>query len=384
MKILVVNNFFPPRRGGSAHLSYLLTMEYVRNGHEVIVLTTKDKHLTKPINDEALNVIHLRSKKLPQLPGAFNFDIPFAASFRNFIEVRNLMRTFCPDIIHQHGQFLDLTWITGILSKWYRIRTVLSVHTRLESTSRASSFVLRQLDRFIVRPVLLIYKPNIIVMDKLMEEYINERYSGVSQNMARINVGISSDWFHLTRSAFPDDGEKIISSVGHVIDLRNRITLVKATALLVEKYPRLQIWVVGEVYSTKFIDLAHELGVIDNFRLLGSKSQDFIKELYRMSSVEAHDIEGIGLGTSSIEALASGTPVIAAVAPDHFFNEIDIEGLGVTLIAADDHTELAFALDSILSKEKLTFDSRSAYDYFYIGNVAQKHFEYFQRIMNDT
>jgi hypothetical protein len=124
---------------------------------------------------------------------------------------------------------------------------------------------------------------------------------------------------------------------------------------------------VGEVYSTKFIDLAHELGVIDNFRLLGSKSQDFIKELYRMSSVEAHDIEGIGLGTSSIEALASGTPVIAAVAPDHFFNEIDIEGLGVTLIAADDHTELAFALDSILSKEKLTFDSRSAYDYFYIG-----------------
>ena len=40
MRILVVNSFFPPRTTGSAHFSLDVAREYVRNGHEVLVLTT--------------------------------------------------------------------------------------------------------------------------------------------------------------------------------------------------------------------------------------------------------------------------------------------------------------------------------------------------------
>ena len=39
MKIAVVNNFFPPRVGGSAHLSSSLATAYAAAGHDVRVLT---------------------------------------------------------------------------------------------------------------------------------------------------------------------------------------------------------------------------------------------------------------------------------------------------------------------------------------------------------
>src|SRR5206468_3741651 len=39
VRIAVVNSFFPPRVGGSAHLSEALARGYAARGHEVLVLT---------------------------------------------------------------------------------------------------------------------------------------------------------------------------------------------------------------------------------------------------------------------------------------------------------------------------------------------------------
>ena len=383
MKILVVNNFFPPRRGGSSHLSHLLALEYLEGGHEVVVLTSLDTSLLGEIYPDNLDIVRLKSWNIPKLPGAFRFDIPFTISISNILKIRKLLNNFKPDIIHQHGQFLDLTWITGFYARFLNISTVLSIHTRLESTTSISSIILGQLDKLVVRPFLRFYKPNVVVMDDLMEKYIEKRYAGVYSSSARINVGISSDWFDLDRKHNSSNQGKIVSSVGHVIDLRNRISLVRSIALLVEKYPDLQVWIVGEIYSTRFIELARELGVLKNFNLLGNKSQDFIKELYCISSVEAHDIEGIGFGTSSIEALAVGIPVIASISGDHFFGEINVDEIGVTRINSDDHIQLASAIDEILSQEMISYKSDVTFNYFFIGNVALKHIEYFNRIISD-
>ena len=47
MRILVVNSFFPPRTTGSAHFSLDVAREYVRNGHEVLVLTTMSPSMAR-------------------------------------------------------------------------------------------------------------------------------------------------------------------------------------------------------------------------------------------------------------------------------------------------------------------------------------------------
>jgi hypothetical protein len=36
------------------------------------------------------------------------------------------------------------------------------------------------------------------------------------------------------------------------------------------------------------------------------------------ATVEAHDLQGYGMGTATLESMAAGVPVIVAVRPDNF------------------------------------------------------------------
>ena len=78
MRIVVVNNFYPPRVGGSAHLSDALARGYARAGHEVLVLTAA--YRGAPDEEELeprLRVVRLPSASLPQTRLSVSFDLAF-------------------------------------------------------------------------------------------------------------------------------------------------------------------------------------------------------------------------------------------------------------------------------------------------------------------
>ena len=378
-----MNSFFPPRRGGSSHLSHLLALEYQKSGHEVMVLTTEIDLQIQKFTDTGLNIVRLPCRMLSKLPGAFRFDIPFTFSIGNLVRIHRAIALFRPDVIHQHGQFLDLTWITGIFARLYKIKTVLSIHTRLESYGRLSSKIFFLLDKLIVRPILRFYKPHLVIMDKLMENYIYDRYGDAPNANVRINVGISDEWFNLEKTNRSLSKPMIISSVGHVIELRNRIALIRALPRVLQVFPKVELWIVGDVYSRRFIDLANDLGVFSSIKIFENRTREFVKFVYAKSSVEAHDIEGIGFGTASIEALAAGVPVVAAVSEDHFFNEIDIKSLGIIEIEPDNHSQLADVLISTLGASISESFNLKARDYFRISLVGRKHLAFFNSIIDD-
>jgi glycosyltransferase involved in cell wall biosynthesis len=382
LKVLVVNSFFPPRRGGSSHLSHLLAHEYQKSGHEVMVLTTEIEPQIQDFMDSGMNIVRLPCRKLSKLPGAFRFDIPFTFSVGNLIRIRHAIASFSPDVIHQHGQFFDLTWITGIFARYFKIKTVLSIHTRLEGNSRLSTKILTLLDELIVRPILHFYKPHFVIMDKLMEDYIYERYGDTTNRNVRINVGISDEWFNLVKTDRGHREPMIISSVGHVIELRNRVALVRALPGVLQVFPKVELWIVGDVYSRRFIDLANELGVFSSIKIFENQNQEFVKSVYAKSSVEAHDIEGIGFGTASIEALAAGVPVVAAISKGHFFNDVDIKNLGIIEIEPDNHTQLAEVLICALKDSDSESIDLAAVDYFRISQVGRKHLGFFKSIID--
>ena len=378
-----MNSFFPPRRGGSSHLSHLLALEYQKSGHEVMVLTTEIDLQIQEFTDTGLNIVRLPCRMLSKLPGAFRFDIPFTFSIGNLVRIHRAIALFRPDVIHQHGQFFDLTWITGIFARLHKIKTVLSIHTRLEGNSRLSSKILSLLDKLIVRPILLFYKPHLVIMDKLMEDYAYDRYGDAFNANVRINVGISDEWFNLEKTDRSLSKPMIISSVGHVIELRNRVALIRALPRILEVFPKLELWIVGDVYSRRFLDLANELGVISSIKVFENRTQEFVKFVYEKSYVEAHDIEGIGFGTASIEALAAGVPVVAAISKDHFFNEIDIKNLGIIEIEPDNHTQLAEVLIIALNGSSSKSFDLAGVNYFRISQVAHKHISFFNSIIDD-
>ncbi len=78
MRIVVVNNFFPPRVGGSSHLSDALARGYARLGHEVLVVTAAYQDAPAEEERDGLRIVRLPSVTLPESRINVSFDLSFA------------------------------------------------------------------------------------------------------------------------------------------------------------------------------------------------------------------------------------------------------------------------------------------------------------------
>ena len=77
MRILVVNSFFPPRTTGSAHFSLDVAREYVRQGHDVWVVTTSVPGAPDREVIDGITVVRLPAWSVTPGSLAFNYALPF-------------------------------------------------------------------------------------------------------------------------------------------------------------------------------------------------------------------------------------------------------------------------------------------------------------------
>ena len=354
MRIAVVNNFFPPRVGGSSHLSEALAARYVRLGHEVLVITTAFGDAPADEVQAGYRVVRLPAFGLPKVGLSIDFDITFASRPSNARRVFALLDEFRPDVLHQHGQFFDLTWMTGWWARRRRVPCVLSVHTRLESPSRPYAMAFRALDAALVRPMLSIYHPDFVVMDVLMDDYIRDRYRGQSEHLHYFSVGVDT-----TQFANVGDGEAIrrrhgfgtrpvLLSLGHVIPLRDRTPLVEALPLVLRRHPDALVVVVGNVHFPRFLERAESLGVRDAIVCVGAVPRAEIRDYLAAATLEIHELQWYGMGTASLEAMAAGVPIVACVRPDNFPKVPLRSGDGLVLAESNSPTDLSRAIAKLL------------------------------------
>ena len=194
MRIVVVNNFFPPRVGGSSHLSEALAKGYARRGHDVLVVTAAYEDAPAEEYRDGLRIVRFPAVMLPESRLAVSFDISFATRPSLRRRLATLLDEFRPDVIHQHGQFMDLTWATGAYARRRGVPSVLSIHTRLENPVAKYHSAFRLLDAGLVAPRLRRYRPSLVVMDSYMQDYIRDRYSGAYRNLVAIPVGVDPAW----------------------------------------------------------------------------------------------------------------------------------------------------------------------------------------------
>jgi glycosyltransferase involved in cell wall biosynthesis len=394
VRIAVVNNFYPPRVGGSAHLSELLAFQYARAGHDVLVITTAHGDAPDEEVSGRVRIVRLPAWSLPQLKLSIDFDIAFAMRPRNARRLRRLLDEFRPDVIHQHGQFFDLTWMSGLYARRRHVPTLLSIHTRLENPQRLFGFVFRALDQLVVRPILAIYRPDVVVMDRLMDDYVRSRYHIPEDRIVAIPVGIEPDRFGSDDGAAIRDelgirGRPMILSLGHVIPLRDRIGIVRALPHLVDRHPDVVVVVVGDIHYPRFLEIAEQLGVRDRIICVGRQPKTRIPEFLAAADVEVHDLQGYGLGTASLETMAAGVPVVAAVHEDNFPGLQLRDGETCRLVPLDDERALADALDDVLSNPALRarlgeVGRAFVLQHFTIENVAKQHLEWFAGAFNPS
>lgn len=353
MRIVVVNNFYPPRVGGSSHLSDALARGYARRGHDVLVVTAAYQGAPAEEERDGLRIVRLPSWSLPETRFAVSFDISFATRPSLPRRLTRLLDDFRPDVIHQHGQFFDLTWATGLYARRRKVPTLLSVHTRLENPAAHYHGVFRVLDAALVAPAMRVHRPRLVVMDVLMEEYIAQRYGGAHGGLEYIPVGVDPRWTRggdgaLVRAELGiGDDVPLVLSLGHVIPLRDRVALVEAMPAVLEEFPRTRLAVVGRVYYDRFLQRARELGIEDAVVSVGAVPKATVPHWLAAADVECHE-QGIGLGTATLEAMAAGVPVVAPARADNFPRIALRDGEHLFLAAPGGPRSLADGLRTVL------------------------------------
>lgn len=385
VRIVVVNNFYPPRVGGSSHLSDALARGYAARGHEVLVVTAAYQDAPAEEWRDGIHVVRFPAVMLPETGLAVSFDISFATRPGLRRRLATLLDDFRPDVIHQHGQFMDLTWATGSYARRRGVPTLLSVHTRLENPVAKYHAVFRALDATLVAPRLRRYRPNIVVMDTYMQEYIQERYRGGWRELKAIPVGVDPTW---VRSGSAERGRELIGiapdvpvilSVGHVIPLRDRLGLVEALPTVLDRHPDAVLAVAGRVYYDKFLSRAQELGVAHAVRALGAVPKSDIPHLLAAATVESHE-QGFGLGTATLESMAAGVPVVAWGRIDNFPEIPMVDGADIFMCEVGDVAGLAkrltLALDDPDATRVVGQNASAIVDeHFALDRVLDRHLE---------
>ncbi|MGH8824583.1 MAG: glycosyltransferase family 4 protein [Jiangellaceae bacterium] len=390
MRIAVVNNFFPPRVGGSAHLSDALARGYAKAGHEVLVLTAAYGDAPADEVCDGVRIVRLPAAMIPQTRLSVSFDIAFTMRPGARRRVYALLDEFGPDVVHQHGQFFDLTWMSGLWARSRRVPALLSIHTRLENPKAHYHGVFGVLDRTMVKPLMWAHQPRLVVMDVQMDEYVKARYRGAYSGLDYIPVGVdpsrATGGDGVAVRARHDLGDApVILSVGHVIPLRDRVALVEALPAVLAENPRVKLVVVGTVYYDVFLKRARELGIDHAVLVVGAVPKDEIRDYLAAASVEAHDLQGYGLGTASLESMAAGVPVIAAVRSDNFPG-IDMDnGDNIVLVRREDQVAIARALldliaDPASGRRIGAAAAELVHEHFSIDTVVGQHLEVLERM----
>lgn len=392
MRIVVVNNFYPPRMGGSALLSDNLARGYARAGHQVLVVTAayQDTPAVEELEPN-LRVVRLPSLHLPDIRLSVSFDLAFTMRPSLLGRISRLLDDFRPDVIHQHGQFFDLTWATARYARKHRIPVLLTVHTRLENPSPAYGAVFRFLDAAVVLPILRWYRPRIEVLDVQMDDYVKERYGRVHSELAYGTVGLEIEHMvggdpERVRAKHQLGDAPVIVSLGHVIPLRDRLTLVEALPKVRAAFPEVRLVVLGHVYYDRFLQRARELGVEDAVLSVGAVPNTEVPDYLAAADIETHDLQGYGVGISTLESMAAGVPVVAAVRPDHFHG-IDLTD-ACLLVPVGDAAALADALISLLGDPELrqrigAAGSRMVREQFAMSAVVEHHLQILASMAGD-
>jgi 1,2-diacylglycerol 3-alpha-glucosyltransferase len=331
VKIIVFAPFFPPDPTGSSVFASQQVQELERLGHEVLVVTNlSDKNApgvlpqseSRSVGGSA-NTLRLKSTRVNLGRTTWNYSIP--TSFRGFVNkmVRLRLRNFDPDIVIIHSTLFDLSLIALLWSAKHRKPSVIVGHTALWHDGKAVNFLLRVYGKLVLGPLIRIAKSKVVCVDKWTFENAVSLFSppkNTSSIPVSLNLGTMKNGdAERVRKNLPFSEGPVVLSLGHVIPvLRDRLNLVRSLPLLVQRFPNLIVLIVGMVKDDRFLKLADELDVSKHLVVLGAVAHSEIRDYLALADIETHDLGGLGLGITSVEAMDAGVPIVAWAVDDNY------------------------------------------------------------------
>lgn len=314
MKILIASDLHYPTINGVATFSRNLARGLAAHGHEVLVIAPSQNG--KKCKEVDGNHVIIRTASVP-----FPFYQNFRISPNPAREVKKIIADFDPDVIH----IQMLMWIGQAAMKYgnkFGIPIVSTNHAMPENlmdnlrllapVSRPINYILKAYGARFHSKADFITMPTQSAIDMFDVEKIGAPMEAVSNgiDLSRFTVGVADDDIY-ERFAIPKD-QPVVSYVGRLDAEKHLPVLLRAFVRVQSVMPHIHLLIVGDGTERANLQaLAHELGISQSVTLTGRVSDEDLVELHKVGTVFCMPSPAELQSIATLEAMASGQPVVA-------------------------------------------------------------------------
>lgn len=333
MSVCMFSNLYPPVVSGSSEQAASLSRELARRGCHTVVITAKVFSNTKEYEEiDGVYVYRLPAIVMPRMPIWLNFPW-FSHTFtpRNFRRIQDIIERHKPEILHLHNHMFDLALSAALIRRRISKPLVITIHTIVKHHRRLYNLFLCPADRLLLRHLIINQADALICPDVNIMEYVNSAFGKSDVDLVPYGISLPKIFLdkevkHLRRK-YQLDGHRVILSLGHLHQIRNRKTLIEALPMVHKVFPNTVLFVVGTIADPSAAILARKLGVHESVIFTNHVPHSEVPAFFALSDIEAHwlnqdEPEKTSLGIASLEAMAAGKAILAAA-------NINTHGLGV-------------------------------------------------------
>ncbi len=196
----------------------------------------------------------------------------------------------------------------------------------------------------------------ILACSEFTKHEISSRFPALADRVVHVPLGPDDD---LTPPPAREDARRrlgvagpFVVTVGSVFNRRCLPELLRATSILVRRWPGLVLDVVGENRTSPRLDLrraVRELGLEARVRLSGFVDEPGLADRYAAADAAVFLSEYEGFGLPAMEAAARGVPLVVSTRPALG----EVFGGAALLVAPRNEAEIAGALDRLLGDSVL-------------------------------
>lgn len=364
MKILIASDLHYPTINGVATFSRNLARGMAARGHEVVVIApSQTGRRCKEVDD---NYVIVRTDSVP-----FPFYQNFRISLYPALEVKKIINDFDPDIIHIQ-MLLGIGQATMRYGNKLGIPIVSTNHAMPENlmdnlkllapVSRPINYMLKSYGARFHSKADVITMPTQSAIDMFLGDIdkIKTPIIPVSNgiDLSRFSPGRASDDVY-ERFDIPKDAP-IISYVGRLDAEKHLPVLVRAFVRVKKTIPNAHLLIVGHGTEESLLHhMTEHFGVAADVTLTGRVSDDDIVALHKLGTVFCMPSPAELQSIATLEAMASGQPVVAVDAGA--LGELCQNNRNGYLTAQDDEEAIADGILRILKdpalREKMSQES---------------------------
>jgi len=314
MKILIASDLHYPTINGVATFARNLARGLADHGHEVLVIAPSQTG--KKCKEVDGNHVIIRTASVP-----FPFYQNYKVSLNPSREVKKIIDDFDPDVIH----IQMLMWIGQAAMKYgnkYGIPIVSTNHAMPENlmdnlkllapVSRPINYILKAYGARFHSKADRITMPTQSAIDMFNIEKMSTKMEAVSNgiDLSRFTVGRANDELY-EKYDIPKD-KPIVSYVGRLDVEKHLPVLIRAFVRVHTAMPNAHLLIVGDGSERLALKaMANDLGVPNSVTLTGRVSEEDLVELHKVGTVFCMPSPAELQSIATLEAMASGQPVVA-------------------------------------------------------------------------